>query len=318
MIPNRFVDHGPREFHAIDASLWFVIAAGEFLRAAPLHEYTPREPEVLRHAMQAIVQSYRDGTRFNIGMDREDCLIRGGQAGYALTWMDARIGTWCMTPRVGKPVEIQSLWISALEHVCSFDPSWTEIQTRAKASVQARYYNIVASSLFDVVDLNMQPGLDDAAIRPNQLYAIGGLGPSLLNPTQTGVALETVERELFTPMGMRSLAPRDSQYCPRYLGNVEARDVAYHQGTVWPYLMGPFIEAWVRHRGSTIIAKQQARTRFFEPFLAAARTPGQGGVGLGHIAEIADGQAPHIGRGCPFQAWSVAEALRLDLDVLRP
>ena len=318
MIPNRFVDHGdPPEFHAIDASLWFVIAAGEFLELATLHKHTITDQKQLETAMLAIVTAYRDGTRFNIAIDQRDSLIRGGAPGFALTWMDARIGTWCVTPRIGKPIEIQALWIRALHFVSRFAPQWSKLQDAARKSVAQNYFDTALSSVHDCIDVNFESGHIDSALRANQIFALGGMGPSLFSREQTAAALTTIEQKLLTPMGLRTLAPGEKNYQERYEGNREARDFAYHQGTVWPWLLGPFVEAWVNHRGNTSAAKMEARKRFLEPLLAASKTPGAGGISIGHIAEIADGAAPHFGRGCPMQAWSLAEALRLDAMVLR-
>lgn len=318
MIPNRFVDHGdPPEFHAIDASLWFVVAAGEFLELARLHKHPIVDQKRIEAAMLAIVTGYRDGTRFNIALDQRDSLIRGGAPGFALTWMDARIGTWCVTPRIGKPIEIQALWIRALHFISRFAPEWSKLQDAAQQSVAQNYFDKSRSSLLDCLDVNFESGYVDRSLRANQVFALGGLGPSLFSREQTAAALATVEKHLLTPMGLRTLAPGEKNYRERYEGNREARDFAYHQGTVWPWLLGPFVEAWVGHRGNSPAAKIEARKRFLEPLLAASKTPGAGGVSVGHIAEIADANTPHFGRGCPMQAWSLAEALRLDAMVLK-
>ena len=171
----------------------------------------------------------------------------------------------------------------------------------------ARFWNPEAGTLYDVVDPL------DASLRPNQILAIGGLPYPVLGAEQGRAVVDAVERTLWTPSGLRTLSPEDPRYRGRYEGGVGERDEAYHQGTVWPWLGGPFIEAWVRVRGATPETRREARARFLEPLLAAA-----GEAGLGHLPEIADGDAPHTPRGCPFQAWSVGEALRLDLDVLAP
>jgi glycogen debranching enzyme len=166
--------------------------------------------------------------------------------------------------------------------------------------------------LFDVVDVDHVPGEVDAACRPNQIFAAGGLPVSLLSPDRARSVVNAVERELYTPLGLRSLERHHPSYCPQYLGGVRERDGAYHQGTVWPWLLGAFVEAWVKVRGSTVEAKAQARERFVKPL----RDHHLAHAGIGHVSEIADGDAPHVPRGCPFQAWSLGELLRLERVVL--
>jgi len=159
--------------------------------------------------------------------------------------------------------------------------------------------------------VNHQIGTFDASLRPNQILAVGGLPMSLLDDEKARMVLEAVEDHLLTPLGLRSLAPEEAGYMKEYRGGVPERDGAYHQGTVWPWLLGPFVEAWIRVRGGTNEAKREGRQRFFEPLLRHLEQ-----AGLGHLSEIADAENPHTPRGCPFQAWSVAEALRLDRIVL--
>jgi glycogen debranching enzyme len=166
--------------------------------------------------------------------------------------------------------------------------------------------------LFDVVDVEGELGRNDAACRPNQIFAAGGLPVSLLSETRARAVVDAVERELWTPLGLRSLERGHPDYQGRYVGGIRARDGAYHQGTVWPWLLGPFVEAWVKVRGSTADTKREAHARFVEPLRAHLRQ-----AGLGHVSEIADGEPPHEPRGCPFQAWSLAELLRLERSVLR-
>ena len=168
-----------------------------------------------------------------------------------------------------------------------------------------------AGVFFDVVDVDHHAGAVDASFRPNQILAVGGLPLQLLDGERARQVVDAVERRLLTPLGLRSLAPDEPGYAPHFRGGVRERDAAYHQGTVWPWLIGPFVEAWVRVRGGTAAAKREARERFLAPLLTHLDA-----AGLGHISEIADGDPPHVPRGCPFQAWSVGEALRLDLSVL--
>jgi glycogen debranching enzyme len=165
--------------------------------------------------------------------------------------------------------------------------------------------------LFDVVDADHETGKLDASFRPNQIFAVGGLPLALIEGEPAKRIVDVVERRLWTPLGLRSLAPEEPGYTPHYQGGVRERDGAYHQGTVWPWLIGPFVEAWVRVRGNTSEAKREARARFLTPILDHLNDGG-----LGHVAEIADAELPHTPRGCPFQAWSLAELLRLDRIVL--
>jgi glycogen debranching enzyme len=161
------------------------------------------------------------------------------------------------------------------------------------------------------VDPDHQPGSVDPTLRPNQLLAVGGLPYTVADASVARRIVDTVESRLWTPLGLRTLAPDDARYVPHYQGDVRVRDGAYHQGTAWPWLLGPFVEAWVRVRGGGLTVKREARRRFLDPLLAHL-----GQAGLGHVSEIADAEPPHTPRGCPFQAWSVGEALRLDLQVL--
>jgi glycogen debranching enzyme len=163
-----------------------------------------------------------------------------------------------------------------------------------------------------VIDADHEPGKVDPSFRPNQIFAVGGLPFQLLDGPRARQVVDAVERVLWTPIGLRTLAPGSPGYQPVYAGDMRARDGAYHQGTVWPWLLGPFVEAWVRVRGDTVDARREARGRFLEPLLAHLNQ-----AGLGHISEIADAEPPHTPRGCPFQAWSLGEALRLQLEVLR-
>jgi predicted glycogen debranching enzyme len=313
MLPNRFPDHGEApEFNAVDASLWYVVAVHEFLAAAAAHGFAlpAAEDNALRAAVEAILSGYAAGTRFGIQCD-DDGLLRAGQAGVQLTWMDAKVGDWVVTPRIGKPVEVQALWLNALAIGSQRSERWADLLARGRASFAKRFWNPARTCLFDVVDCDHQPGTSDAALRPNQILAVGGLPLALLEGERARQVVDVVEQHLWTPLGLRSLGPGEPGYAPRYQGNVRSRDGSYHQGTVWPWLLGAFVEAWVRVRGGTRDAKREARERFLAPLLAHLDQ-----AGLGHVSEIADGDPPHAPRGCPFQAWSVAEALRLDQVVL--
>jgi glycogen debranching enzyme len=225
--------------------------------------------------------------------------------------MDAKVGDWVVTPRIGKPIEVQALWLNALWVGSAFSERWEELFARGREAFRSRFWNAAAGCCYDVVDVEHRPGAVDAACRPNQIFAVGGLPVSLLSEEQGRRIVDAVEQRLWTPMGPRSLAPGEPGYRSHYVGNVWERDGAYHQGTVWPWLAGPFIEAWVRVRGSTPQAKRQARERFLAPLLRQAQE-----IGFGHLCEIADADPPHTPRGCPFQAWSVGELLRLADQVL--
>jgi predicted glycogen debranching enzyme len=313
MLPNRFTERGQEpEYNAVDASLWFVIAVGDYLRACEraARMIAPQEADRLRGAVEAILAGYAAGTRYRIRLD-DDGLIAAGEPGVQLTWMDAKVGDWVVTPRIGKPVEIAALWLNALKIAERYSPHWSELFTRGLESFRARFWNEPAGYLYDVVDPDHQRGAVDASFRPNQIFAVGGLPLCLLEPAQARRVVDAVEARLLTPLGLRSLAAGESGYCGRYQGGVRERDAAYHQGTVWPWLMGPFAEAWVRVRGGTAEARREATQRFLKPLLDHLDQ-----AGIGHISEIADGDPPHTPRGCPFQAWSVAEALRLAKSVL--
>ncbi len=312
MLPNRLPDRGDEpEYNAVDASLWFVIAAGEYLAIAKTAKHgKPEDRRSLIRAIDAIVTGYSRGTRYNIGLDR-DGLIRAGVEGVQLTWMDAKVGDWVVTPRIGKPVEIQALWLNALRVHAGLTGQEHPAFTLGMESFQSRFWSESRGWLCDVVDVDHNPGQDDASFRPNQLYAAGGLPLTLVSDAVALRVVDAAEKRLLTPMGPRSLSPDAPGYRGRYEGDLLSRDGAYHMGTVWPHLIGVFVEAWVRSRGSTNEAKRDARERFLTPILDALNRDG-----IGHVSEIADGDPPHAGRGCPFQAWAVAEALRLERGVL--
>jgi glycogen debranching enzyme len=266
----------------------------------------------IESAIDEIVAGYAHGTRHGIRR-AEDGLLACGEAGVQLTWMDAKVGDWVVTPRIGKPVEIQALWVHALKIGGKRDPKLSLWAETASIELEARFWNAERGMLFDVVDDNHQAGAVDAACRPNQIFAAGGLPFMLLPPERARSVVDAVERELWIPLGLRSLERGHPAYAPHYQGGVWERDAAYHQGTVWPWLIGPFVEAWVRTRGSTNEAKLVARQRFLAPLYEHLDR-----AGLGHISEIVDAEAPYTPRGCPFQAWSVAELLRLERVVLTP
>jgi predicted glycogen debranching enzyme len=314
MLPNRFPDgRGAPEFNAVDASLWFVVAAGELLALA---DGRPRLLSRARRgrlsdAITAILTGYAAGARYGIRLD-DDGLLAAGDAGQQLTWMDARVGAREITPRIGKPVEIQALWLNALRVAESVDRRWTEPMARGRASFERRFWNPDRQCLYDVVDVDHRPGSADDTLRPNQIFAVGGLPMPLLGGARATAVVDTVERTLWTPMGLRSLAPEEPGYVGRYEGPPEVRDGAYHQGTVWPWLLGAFVDAWLGVRGRTEGARAEADRRFVQPLREHLHH-----AGLGHVSEIADGDPPHTPRGCPWQAWSLGELIRIEAMVSR-
>jgi predicted glycogen debranching enzyme len=339
MLPNRFPDAvAAPEYDSVDASLWFVVAVDALLRApaperatatpgtlATLTVLSGVERQTLLEAVEAILAGYAAGTRYGIHAD-DDGLLAAGEPGSQLTWMDARVDGRAVTSRCGKPVEVQVLWIHALAvgaagvagvagAAAPGSPAaaarWRALGETARASFAARFWNDAAGCLYDVVDVDHRRGAVDPAMRPNQVLAVGGLPSALLPPEQARRVVDAVEKRLWTPLGLRTLAPGEPGYRGRYEGEPRSRDGAYHQGTVWPWLLGPFVEAWVRVHGGGDDAKQQARERFLAPLATHL-----GEYGLGHLPEIADGDPPHTPRGCPFQAWSLGELLRLSLEVL--
>jgi len=314
MLPNRFADHGEQaEYNSVDAALWFVVAARELLDAATIagHPLPVAEVAAVWGAIEAILEGYVRGTRHRIGLDASDGLLFAGEPGVQLTWMDAKIGDWVVTPRIGKPVEIQALWLAALHAASARTDRWAALLGQGRASFERRFWNAEGGCLHDVVDPDGVAGAADATFRPNQILAVGGLPICLLDGARARAVVDGVESRLWTPLGLRSLAPDEPGYAAAYRGGPRERDASYHQGTVWPWLLGPFVEAWVRVRGATPAVKREARERFVSPLeghLADA--------GLGHVSEIADAAAPHEPGGCPFQAWSVAEMLRIVRRVL--
>jgi len=305
LVPNRFPDYGEElEYHSVDAALWFVVAAYEYLEADP---QAKRADVVKIHAaIDAILSGYSQGTRYRIYRDG-DGLLACGVPGVQLTWMDAKVGDWVVTPRMGKPVEIQALWINALTIGAFYDPRWQADRDQAQASFNEKFWNEDRGALYDVVDVDHQPGIHDESIRPNQIFAIGGLPFPVLDKDRSRQVFEIVESQLLTPVGLRSLAPDSPDYQGRYEGGIVQRDGAYHQGTVWAWLIGPFVDAALRVNGNTKEKRKAARKRFLEPLYEHLNV-----AGVGHVSEIFDGDAPYTPRGAPFQAWSIGELLRLE------
>ncbi len=307
MLPNRFPDAGGvPEYNAVDASLWYIVAVHEFFDACAAAGRTVPAPvaDQLRAACEAILEGYAAGTRFRIGADA-DGLLRAGVPGVQMTWMDAKIGDHVVTPRIGKPVEVQALWINALHIAAPWSTRWSDLEARARLAFAARFAD-PAGGLLDVVDVDHVEGATDARLRPNQIFAVGGLPFPLLSGAAARAVVDRVEAKLLTPLGLRTLAPDDPDYAGHYGGSPAERDGAYHQGTAWPWLMGPFVDAWLSVRGRSEAAKAEARARFLAPLMAHL-----GHAGLGHVSEVADGDPPHAPGGCPFQAWSLGELIRI-------
>ena len=315
MLPNRFTDsdEGP-EFNSVDASLWFVVAVHDLRLAETRAGFAASAVEEgqLNAAIVAILRGYGAGTRHGIRMDG-DHLLAAGEPGVQLTWMDAKVGDYIVTPRIGKPVEIQALWINALRIGSQIHSQLGRWADQAEKSFNEKFWNEETGYLYDVVDADHVPGRFDGRIRPNALFAVGGLPFQVMGGERARKMVDLAEAKLVTSSGLRSLSPDDPQYRGAYRGGVWSRDTAYHQGTIWPYLMGAFVEAWVRVRSGSPDARLEARRLFLEPFLDVL-DPNHSG----HLPEIAEGDPPHLARGCPFQAWSVGEALRLDRSVLSP
>jgi len=299
MLPNRFPDGGAApEYNTVDAALWFIETARGYVAATS--DFTLVES--IFDKLDEIIACYTRGTRYGIAVDPRDGLLRAGEAGVQLTWMDAKVGDWVVTPRIGKPIEINALWYNAL---CTMDgfaqklrrdsSRYRELGTQARRSFE-RFWNNDAQYAFDVVD---GPQGDDASIRPNAVYAVA-LPYRAFDSRREHAIVDRIARELWTPMGLRSLAPSDPAYTGHYGGSPHDRDAAYHRGTAWPFLAGAFARAYANAYGDRARA-----LRFIE-----ALAPRMDDYGVGTLAEIADGDAPHHPRGCIAQAWSVGEVLR--------
>ena len=300
LLPNHFPEAGIPAYHAIDAPLWFVHAIGAYERATG-DATLPRE---LRPAVERIVHAYSEGTRYGIGVDPADGLVRGGEPGLQLTWMDAKVDGVVITPRHGKPVEIQALWIEA----CRLASRWAaadgadgvaDVHTRsanlAAASFRARFPIAERGWLHDVVD---GPDGDDPSLRPNQLLALSLL-PDLVDATEAGAVADAVATHLVVPGGVRTLAPFEPGYRMQFQGPSAFRDSAYHQGPAWTWLLGPWLDAVARVKGVGAARTELARhLDALDPDLTGA------------IPELLEPEPPFASRGCPWQAWGAAELLR--------
>jgi predicted glycogen debranching enzyme len=300
LLPNLFPE-GERKalYHTADATLWYFHALDCYYRATHDRDTLMTLYPILRQ----VIDHHSRGTHFGIGVDQADGLLRAGAEGYQLTWMDAKVDDWVVTPRRGKPVEIQALWFNALRLMAEWAESlgerpdaWLRMAEQAGRSFNSRFWNAATGCLWDVVDGEQG---NDPSIRPNQIFSLSLRHP-VLEERYWKPVVEVARDKLVTPVGLRSLAPGHRDYKPMYFGNLRARDAAYHQGTVWAWLIGHFIDAWLR------VYKDRSQARaMLEGFQRHLRDEG-----IGTISEIFDAEAPYHPRGCIAQAWSVAEVLR--------
>lgn len=301
MLPNNFPDRGGiPQYNTIDAALWYFEAVRQYFEATQDLDLLKK----LFPVLAAIVDAHVSGTRYNIKVDPKDALLYGGSPEVQLTWMDAKVGDWVVTPRIGKPVEINALWISALNTMAEFarllarpGDGYAKLKAKAEKNFQ-KFWNPARDCCFDVID-----GRDasaDAALRPNQIFCVS-LPVSPLTPSQRKSVVDVVGRELLTSCGLRSLGPGESGYKGKYEGGPRERDAAYHQGTVWGWLLGPYALAHYKVYGDRAGAQS-----FLEPLGRNIYT-----AGLGSISEIFGGDAPFPPKGCFAQAWSVAEVIRV-------
>ena len=309
LIPNMFPD-GARQgkYHTADATLWFFHAIGRYVQRTKDFNTL----KFLLPTLVDIVDHHLRGTKFNIKVDPRDGLLAQGEDGYQLTWMDAKMGDWVVTPRRGKAVEINALWYNALRLLAgwlqeygdsSLASRYDSCADQAQTSFNEKFWFAEGRYLYDVVDVNF--GVDrDPACRPNQLFAIS-LDYPVLKAERWDAVVEIAERKLVTPVGLRSLSPDDPDYKPIYGGDLRSRDGAYHQGTVWAWLIGPFVDAWLKvHPHDRASAR-----KFLECFPEHLSLNG-----VGTISEVFDAREPHHAGGCIAQAWSIAEVLRAWLE----
>jgi predicted glycogen debranching enzyme len=300
MLPNNFPDAGGKpEYNTVDAALWYFEAIRQYFEATQDTVTLQR----LFPVLSEIIDAHVKGTRYNIHIDPADGLLYAGEPGVQLTWMDAKIGDWVVTPRTGKPVEINALWINALETIGEFgrllgkpSEACKQLAARTKKNFQ-KFWNAERNCLYDVIE---SPGTgNDVSLRPNQIFAVS-LPVSPLSPEQQKSVVDVCARQLLSSYGLRSLAPGEPGYTGHYGGSPRDRDAAYHQGTVWGWLLGPFALAHYR-----VYRDREAALRFLEPLGRQICE-----AGLGTLSEIFDGDAPFTPRGCIAQAWTVAEVLR--------
>jgi predicted glycogen debranching enzyme len=307
MLPNNFPDAGGTpEYNTVDAALWYFEAVRQYFAATGDLQTLQK----LFPVLEGMVEAHVKGTRYQIHVDLADGLLYAGEAGVQLTWMDAKIGDWVVTPRTGKAVEISALWINAMETMAGFarllkksSETYEALSRKAKEAF-SKFWNAQRGCCYDVIDA---PGLgNDASLRPNQIFAVA-LPVSPLTPAQQKAVVDTCAEHLLTPYGMRSLAPGEPGYQGHYGGGPRERDAAYHQGTAWGWLLGPFALAHFR-----VYRDRAAAMRFLDSAGAAMRF-----YGVGSLAEIYDGDAPFTPRGCIAQAWTVGEVLRAWTELAR-
>ena len=310
LLPNRFTDGGDgAEYNTVDASLWFFQAVYAYAEASGDWAFAV---ETMLPVLETVLQAHIQGTHYGIGVDPADGLLRAGELGVQLTWMDAKVGDWVVTPRTGKPVEINALWhnalciTEALAARAGRDALAGDCRTRAaqvKESFGKAFWNEDAHGLYDVI---APDGTPDGSLRPNQIFAVSLPFP-VIEGTQALEVVTLVESALLTPWGLRTLAPGSPDFHARYgPGDPAARDGAYHQGTVWPWLLGAFAEAHLKVHGD------KAKTR---ALLNTLLTEGFARYGVGSLGEVFDAEAPYAPNGCPAQAWSIGEILRAYLLV---
>jgi len=305
LIPNLFPDGSDDGlYHTADATLWFFHAIDRYAEVTGTWSFVEQLLPVLRE----VVEAHLKGTRFGIAVDPADGLLRQGAEGYQLTWMDAKVDGWVVTPRAGKAVEINALWYNTLRLLSRWEcdlaageearsRKYGDAAARARESFNQRFWFDEGGYLYDVID---GPSGNDASCRPNQIFAIS-LPNAILEPERWPAVLEVVRERLLTPVGLRSLAPGSPDYKARYFGDLRTRDSAYHQGTVWAWLIGPWVDAWLKvHPDDRVGAR-----KFLEGLIENLPE-----FGVGSIGEIFDAEPPYTPRGCIAQAWSVAEVLR--------
>ena len=317
MLPNRFPDAGEApEYNTADASLWFFVAVNGYLQESTDRDFAAE----IYPTLKGMLDWHLRGTRFGIYMDPADALLRAGEPGVQLTWMDAKVGDWVVTPRIGKPVEINALWFNAVSILCDLArrldhhadrAEYAALAARIRTSFEREFWFEKGGYLYDVIDgpegeVDVTGRRRDTSLRPNQIFALS-LPFALLDGIQAKRILEICAAELWTPVGLRSLAPSDSRYIGQYGGGPLERDGAYHQGTVWTWLLGPFVTAHYRIHVDAPAALE---------FLRAIPSHLREGC-IGQISEIMDANPPFEPRGCFAQAWGVAEILRAWSDITK-
>ncbi|MEP6750716.1 MAG: amylo-alpha-1,6-glucosidase, partial [Bacteroidota bacterium] len=308
MLPNRFMDNGEEpEYNTVDGTLWYFVAVYKYLLATAdedfiLHEILP--------VLKNIIDWHYKGTRYNIHVSA-DGLLYAGEKGQQLTWMDAKVGDWVVTPRMGKPVEIQALWYNALKIYADLLRRNNQPEDAAAADTNAEkarqsfddlFWNADGHYLYDNID---EYGNQDTSLRPNQLFAVS-LPFALVDGEKARALLEIVTTQLFTPVGLKTLPENDARYIAAYGGDQRHRDTAYHQGTVWSWLLGPYVDTIMKVNGTA--GKAEAK-QIIENFLYHLNE-----ACIGSVSEIFDAGASHHPRGCIAQAWGVAEMLRVVKD----